>query len=88
MHTTQEAVLVMLGALANSNHPALFVFTDGAEFIVLQPWGNCLRYLHTCSVASWAVQSRQCLQVYSSHHAFSIASPPAPMVITRPLVGA
>ena len=30
-----------------SQHPALVVFTDGVNFVILQPWGHAIQYYHT-----------------------------------------
>ena len=42
-----DAQLELIGSLFNSNHPALVVFTDGMNFVLLQPWGRGIRYWHT-----------------------------------------
>ena len=42
-----QAQLELIGSLFNSNHPALVVFTDGINFVLLQPWGRGIRFWHT-----------------------------------------
>ena len=42
-----QAQLELMGALHNSQHPALVVFTDGVNFVILQPWGHAIQYYRT-----------------------------------------
>lgn len=42
-----QAQLVLMGALCKSRHPALVVFTDGVNLVILQPWGHAIRYWQT-----------------------------------------
>ncbi|DBA92617.1 TPA: hypothetical protein ACH3X1_002836 [Trebouxia sp. C0004] len=42
-----QAQLELMGALSNSRHPALVVFTDGVNYVILQPWGCAVQYWHT-----------------------------------------
>jgi hypothetical protein len=35
-----QAQLELMGALYNSRHPALVVFTNGVNIVILQPWGS------------------------------------------------
>lgn len=47
VNVVTQAQLELMGALHNSGHPALVVFTDGVKFVILQPWGHAIQYYHT-----------------------------------------
>ena len=42
-----QAQLELIGASHNSRHPALEVFTDVANFVILQPWGHAIQHYHS-----------------------------------------
>jgi hypothetical protein len=55
IRTTKQGILELVGGLANSEHPALVVFTDGINFVILQPYNISIRYLHTLSPSTQSV---------------------------------
>jgi hypothetical protein len=55
IRTTKQGPLELVGGLANSEHPALVVFTDGINFVILQPYNISIRYLHTLSPTTQSV---------------------------------
>lgn len=69
-----QAKLELMGALYNSNHPALVVFTDGINFVVLQPWGRGIHYWHTFSHEAGSVPADDVIRLIA-HHLLNISSP-------------
>jgi len=68
-----QAQLELMGALYNSNHPALVVFTDGINFVVLQPWGCGIQYWHTFSGQPGYVPADDAMRLIA-HHLLNISS--------------
>ncbi|KAL3144579.1 hypothetical protein ABBQ32_004303 [Trebouxia sp. C0010 RCD-2024] len=68
-----QAQLELMGALYNSRHPALVVFTDGVNFVILQPWGCAIQYYHTFSGTDDCIHVDDAMRLIS-HHLLHICS--------------
>lgn len=68
-----QAQLELMGALHNSHHPALVVFTDGINFVILQPWGHAIQYYHTFSGTDDCISVNDAMRVIA-HHLLHICS--------------
>ena len=56
-----------MGSLFNSNHPALVVFTDGVNFVLLQPWGRGIKYWHTFSNKPGYISADNAMRLIAYH---------------------
>lgn len=68
-----QAQLELIGALFNSNHPALVVFTDGINFVLLQPWGRGIRFWQTFEGKPGHVEADDAMRLIA-HHLLNISS--------------
>ena len=68
-----QAQLELMGALFNSRHPALVVFTDGVNFVILQPWGRAIQYWHTFSNTDDCISVDDAVRLIA-HHLLYISS--------------
>ena len=68
-----QAQLELLGALFNSRHPALVVFTDGVKFVILQPWGCAVQYWHTFPNTDDCISVDNAIRLIA-HHLLHISS--------------
>ena len=68
-----QAQLELMGALYNSRHPALVVFTDGVNFVILQPWGCAIQYYHTFSGKDDCIPVDDAMRLIA-HHLLYICS--------------
>ena len=68
-----QAQLELMGALHNSRHPALVVFTDGVNFVILQPWGCAIQYYHTFSGTDDCIHVDDAMRLIA-HHLLHICS--------------
>ena len=68
-----QAQLELMGALFNSRHPALVVFTDGVNFVILQPWGCAIQYWHTFSDTDGCISVDDAVRLIA-HHLLHISS--------------
>ena len=68
-----QAQLELMGALYNSRHPALVVFTDGVNFVILQPWGCAIQYWHTFSGTDDCISADDAMRLIA-HHLLHICS--------------
>ncbi len=68
-----QAQLELMGALYNSRHPALVVFSDGVNFVILQPWGFAIQYYHTFSGTDDCIHADDAMRLIS-HHLLHICS--------------
>ena len=64
-----QAQLELMGALHNSQHPALVVFTDGVNFVILQPWGHAIQYYHTFFGTDDCISVNDAMRLIA-HHLF------------------
>lgn len=68
-----QAQLELMGALHNSHHPALVVFTDGINFVILQPWGHAIQYYHTFFGIDDCISVNDAMR-FIAHHLLHICS--------------
>ena len=68
-----QAQLELIGSLFNSNHPALVVFTDGINFVLLQPWGRGIRFWHTFVKKPGHIAADDAMRLIA-HHLLNISS--------------
>ena len=62
-----QAQLELMGALFNSRHPALVVFTDGVDVVILQPWGCAIQYWHTFSDTDGCISVDDAARLIAHH---------------------
>ena len=68
-----QAQLELIGSLFNSNHPALVVFTDGINFVLLQPWGRGINFWHTFVNKPGHIVADDAMRLIA-HHLLNISS--------------
>ena len=68
-----QAQLELIGSLYNSNHPALVVFTDGINFVLLQPWGRGIRFWHTFVNKPGYIVADDAMRLIA-HHLLNVSS--------------